>query len=247
MNRFSNCSRRTLLALGGAMTFAAAFGGLPALAQGAKSPIGIIGAGNIGGALGALWIKAGHPVMFSSRNPDELKDLVAGLGPLAHAGTVAQAIAFGNVVFVAVPYAALPEIGTDYKDALKGKVVLDATNAVAARDGDAITREADTNGIGVTTQKYLPGTRVVRAFNITGAGVFTKESNRPDPKMAIPIAGDDDAAVRVAGDLVRDAGFDPVVAGKLAAAKKFQQRAEGTVYGFAGTAPELKQKLGLAP
>src|SRR5580704_13809931 len=176
MNRFSNCSRRALLAMGGAVTFAAAFGGLPALAQGAKSPIGIIGAGNIGGALGALWIKAGHPVMFSSRNPDELKDLVAGLGPLAHAGTVAQAIAFGNVVFVAVPYAALPEIGTDYKDALKGKVVMDATNAVAARDGDAITKEADTNGIGITTQKYLPGTRVVRAFNITGAGVFTKES-----------------------------------------------------------------------
>jgi hypothetical protein len=159
---------------------------------------------------------------------------------------VAQAIAFGGAIFVAVPYAALPEIGTDYRDALKGKVVLDATNAVPTRDGDAISKEADTNGIGITSQKYLPGTRLVRAFNITGAGVFTKESNRPDPKMAIPIAGDDAEAVRVAADLVRDAGFEPVVAGKLADASKFQQRV-GPAYGFAGTAVELKQKLGLAP
>jgi predicted dinucleotide-binding enzyme len=244
MPKLFSLSRRTVLAAGGAWTFAAAFGG--ALAQAAKQPIGIIGAGNIGGALGALWIKAGHPVMFSSRNPDELSDLVAKLGPLAHAGTVAQAIAFGDVLFVAVPYAALPQIGSDYRAALKGKVVLDATNAVATRDGDAITKEADTNGIGVTSQKYLAGTRVVRAFNITGAGVFTKESNRPDPKMAIPIAGDDAEAVRVADGLVRDAGFEPVLVGKLVEARKFQQRV-GPAYGQVGTAAELKQKLGMAP
>jgi predicted dinucleotide-binding enzyme len=241
-----HCSRRALLAAGGAWTFAAAFGGSDAFGQAAKQPIGIIGAGNIGGALGALWIKAGHPVMFSSRNPEELGDLVAKLGPLAHAGTVAQAIAFGNVLFVAVPYAALPQIGSDYRDALKGKIVLDATNAVPTRDGDAITKEADGNGIGITSQKYLAGTRLVRAFNITGAGVFTKESNRPDPKMAIPIAGDDAEAVRVAEGLVHDAGFEPVLVGKLADARKFQQRG-GPGYGQVGTAAELRQKLGLAP
>lgn len=242
MTSFSDVSRRELFALGGALAFAASL--TPAFAQGGKIPIGIIGSGNIGGAIGALWVKAGHPVMFSSRNPDELKDMVAKMGSLARAGTVEQAIAFGTVIFVAVPYAALPQIGTDYKNALKGKVVMDATNAVASRDGDAITKEADDNGIGVTTQKYLPGTRVVRAFNITGAGVFTKESGRPDPKMAIPIAGDDADAVRVAGDLVRDAGFDPVVAGKLDSAKKFQQRV-GPLYGVSTTAADLKQKLGV--
>ena len=132
-----------------------------AVAQ-AKSRIGIIGAGNIGASVGGLWVKAGHPVMFSSRNPDELKDLVAKLGPLAHAGTVAQAIAYGDALFIAVPFAALPQIGADYKDALKGKIMLDATNAVPTRDGAAITKEADTNGIGITAQKYLAGTRLVR-------------------------------------------------------------------------------------
>lgn len=230
-------TRRALLATA-AITLAA-----PALAQ-AKRPIGIIGAGNIGAAIGGLWIKSGHPVMFSSRNPDELKDMVAKLGPLAHAGTVEQAIKFGDALFIAVPYAALPQIGRDYQAALKGKIILDAGNAVPNRDGDAITKEADTNGIGVTSQKYLAGTRLVRAFNTMGAAIFERQSNRPDPKMAIPIAGDDRQAVQVAEELVRDAGFDPVLVGGLDAAKKFQQRSPGA-YGFQGSAAELKAKLGM--
>jgi predicted dinucleotide-binding enzyme len=207
-----------------------------------KSRIGIIGAGNIGASIGGLWVKAGHPVMFSSRDPDELKDLVTKLGPLAHAGTVAQAISYGDALFIAVPYAALPQIGTDYKDALKGKIMLDACNAVPTRDGDAITKEADNNGTGVTSQKYLAGTRLVRAFNTMGAKIFESQSNRPDPRLAIPIAGDDQEAVRVAEGLVRDAGFDPVLAGGLASARKFQQRSPGA-YGFQGSAAELKAKL----
>jgi predicted dinucleotide-binding enzyme len=220
-------TRRTLLAAS-AMVLAAS---PRALAQ-AKRPIGIIGAGNIGGAVGALWVKSGHPVMFSSRNPDELKDMVAELGPLAHAGTVA------------VPYAALPQIGSDYRAALKGKVILDACNAVPTRDGDAITKEADENGTGVTSQKYLAGTRLVRAFNTLGFNVFKTQSNRPDPKLAIPIAGDDADAVRVAQELVRDAGFEPLLVGGLESAKKFQQRG-GPGYGVAGSAAELKQKIGM--
>ncbi len=233
-------TRRTLLAASSAMAVAAA---PRALAQ-VKRSIGVIGAGNIGGAVGALWVKSGHPVMFSSRNPDELKDMVAELGPLAHAGTVAQAIAFGDALFIAVPYAALPQIGTDYRAALKGKVILDACNAVPTRDGDAITKEADENGTGVTSQKYLAGTRLVRAFNTLGWNTFKTQSNRADPKLAIPIAGDDAEAVRVAQALVRDAGFEPVLVGGLDSAKKFQQRG-GPGYGVAGSAAELKQKLGM--
>jgi len=75
-------ARRGLLAAGGAWAAILALKPHPALAQAAASRtrIGIIGAGRIGGAIGALWIKAGHPVMFSSRHPEELKDLAAGLG-----------------------------------------------------------------------------------------------------------------------------------------------------------------------
>src|SRR6266480_2570352 len=99
-------SRRALLGAGGAFALAAALRPWHVVAQtaGAKLPIGVIGSGRVGGTIGGLWVKAGHPVLFSSRHPDELKHLVAGLGSLAQAGTVPQAIAFGNVLLVAVPY-----------------------------------------------------------------------------------------------------------------------------------------------
>jgi predicted dinucleotide-binding enzyme len=207
--------------------------------------IGIIGAGRIGGTIGGLWVKAGHPVMLSSRHPEELKDLVAGLGPLAKAGTVAEAIAFGDALFIAVPYGALPQIGKDYGDALKGKILLDACNAVAARDGSTVADEVEQEGIGVVSQKYLGGARLVRAFNTMSYMIFAREANRPPPRLAVPIAGDDPEAVKVAAALVTDAGFDPVVVGKLADARKFQRGGPG--YGQSVSAAELRQKLSLAP
>jgi len=214
------------------------------MASGPKMKIGVIGAGHIGGAIGGLWIKAGHPVFFSSRHPEELQDLVRRLGPLAQAGTVDQAIAFGDVVFIAVPYGALPQIGRDYGNSLAGKIVLDADNAVAGRDG-AIANEVERNGIGVTSQKYLPGVRLVRAFNTLSYMIFEREANRPAPRLAVPIAGDDQEALQVAAGLVRDAGFDPVEVGKLADASRFQRGAPG--YGQNVSAAELRQKLSLAP
>src|SRR5213080_1871960 len=99
--------------------------------------IAMIGSGREGSALGQLFIKAGHPVMFSSRHPENLKDLVAGLGPLAQAGTVEQAIAFGDVVAIVVPYTAVEQIGKTHADALAKKVlVLDVSNPIPRRDGE---------------------------------------------------------------------------------------------------------------
>ncbi|MGB2648770.1 MAG: NAD(P)-binding domain-containing protein [Pseudolabrys sp.] len=212
-------------------------------AQGSSpTRIGIIGSGNIGGTIGGLWVKKGHSVFFSSRHPDELKDMVAKLGSLAQAGTVEQAVAFGDVLFIAVPYGAIPQIGKDYSAAMKGKVMLDACNAVSSRDG-AVADEVERNGIGVTTQKYFPGVRIVRAFNTMSYMVFAREANRPDPKLAIPIAGDDPQALQIAASLVRDAGFDPVIVGTLADARRFQRGQAG--FGQQVTAAELKQKLSL--
>jgi 8-hydroxy-5-deazaflavin:NADPH oxidoreductase len=238
-----NCDRRALLAAGGAL-LAFALWPLDASAQ-SKLRIGVIGSGHIGGTIGGLWVKAGHPVLFSSRHPDELKDLVASLGELAQAGSVDRAIAFGDVLFIAVPYGALPQIGQDYGAALKGKIMLDACNAVATRDGGALADEVEHEGIGVVSQKYLTGARLVRAFNTLNYKIFATEANRPDPKLAVPIAGDDPEAVQTAVGLVRDAGFDPVVVGKLADASRFQRGGPG--YGQAVSAAELKQKLSLTP
>src|SRR5690606_361134 len=136
-----------------------------------------IGAGSLGAAVGALWVKAGHEVMFSSRNPENLKDLIESLGPKARAGTVAEAIAFGDAILLAVPYEAYPQVGRDYADALKGKIVLDAGNA----NRSSLYAETQENGIGLTTRKYFPGARIVRAFNAANNRLFTSNANRPAP------------------------------------------------------------------
>ena len=235
--------RRALLGIGSFLAMSTILQPTRLFAQGSSpSRIGIIGSGNIGGTIGGLWVKKGHPVLFSSRHPEELRDMVGKLGSLAQAGTVEQAVAFGDVLFIAVPYGAIPQIGKDYSAKMRGKVMLDACNAVSSRDG-AIADEVEQNGIGVTTQKYFPGVRIVRAFNTISYMVFAREANRPDPKLAIPIAGDDQQALQVAAALVRDAGFDPVPVGTLADARRFQRGQPG--YGQQVTAAELKQKLSL--
>ena len=238
--------RRVLLAIGAVATCIAAISPRRVLAQDreGKSRIGIIGSGHIGGTVGALWIKAGHPVLFSSRHPDELKDMVTKLGPLARAGTVEEAIRFGDALLLAVPYGALPKIGQDNRAALAGKIVLDACNAVSSRDGD-IAGEVERDGIGITSQKYLPGTHVVRAFNTLSYAILAREANRAEPRLAIPIAGDDPGAMQVAAGLVRDAGFEPVVVGKLADATRFQRGGPG--YGQSVSAAELRRTLSLSP
>ena len=208
--------------------------------QDAPLKIGIIGSGHIGSTIGGLWIRSGHPVMFSSRHPEELKPLVEGLGSLARAGTVDEAIDFGDVVFIAVPYGAYPQIGKDYGSKLSGKVVLDAGNAVAARDGSDLTAETKEEGIGLTSAKYLPGARIVRAFNSMGYQFFGSQANRAGARMAVPIASDDKDALIIASTLVHDAGFDPVVIGPLARAKDFSQG--NPLYGLQLTAAEMRQK-----
>ena len=85
-----------------------------------------------------------------------------------------------------------------------------AGNATAARDGE-ILNEVREEGIGNTSAKYLPGARIVRAFNAISYKVFASEANRTGDRMAIPLAGDDKDALTVVSNLVHDAGFDPAV------------------------------------
>ncbi|ACA15886.1 NADP oxidoreductase coenzyme F420-dependent [Methylobacterium sp. 4-46] len=237
----SDPNRRAVLTLAAVGALA---GALPARGQPQKMPVGVIGAGNIGSTIGGLWIKAGHPVLFASRHPEELADLVKEQGPQAKAGTVAQALAFGGAVLLAVPYKAYPDLGRDYARALAGKIVLDAGNATRARDGD-LAAEAEERGIGATSAKYLSGARIVRAFNAANSKVFRTNAHRSGGLMAVPLAGDDAEAVAVAEGLVRDAGFDPVVVGPLDAAKRFAMGSPG--FGLDVTAAEARKAFGLVP
>jgi 8-hydroxy-5-deazaflavin:NADPH oxidoreductase len=211
---------------------------------GSPLKIGTIGSGNIGSTLGTLWVKSGHPVMFSSRHPEQLKSLADGLGPLAHTGTVSAALAFGDVVLMAVPYGAYPQIAKDYGKEFVGKIVIDAGNAVIARDGE-IAKPARENGVGLTSAKLFPGARIVRAFNILGSGRVASLSNRPEGRIAIPMAGDDQEALKVASALVRDAGFEPVILGSLQRSKVFEQG--GPLYGAQMSAQEMRERLKTIP
>jgi len=236
--------RRRLLAAGAAAVASLATWKIAsAQAEAAKMKIGVIGAGHIGGTIGGLWVKAGHPVLFSSRHPEELNSLVEGLGPLAKAGTVGDALEFAPVILVAVPYKAIPDLANEYGPKFVGKIVIDPANAVARRDGEELLAETKEKGIGITTESYLKGSHVVRAFNSMSYMNFAKEAHRPGELMAIPMAGDDPHAVEVASQLVRDAGFDPVVV-PLRRAQEFAQG--GPLYGQQLTARELRERFGLA-
>ncbi len=217
---------------------------LPAFAQGKPMKIGVIGSGRIGSTIGGLWVKAGHEVMFSDRDAEQVKRAIEGLGPKARAGSVPEAVAFGDAVLIAVPYGALPAIQQQVGAQLKGKVVIDPNNPVPSRDGE-LGAQAREKGAGVSSAALLPGARVVRAFNSWGYGLMAREANRPAPRMAIPVAADDAGALKVGMQLVADAGFDPVAAGSLADSKAFDLGSP--VSGRVLTAPEMRQALQLKP
>ena len=216
-----------------------------ALAQGLSTvKIATIGAGNEGGALGTIFAKLGHPVMFSSLHPEELKDLVAAAGPTAHAGTSAEAVAFGDIVFLVVPYSAVEQIGRDYGKALATKpLVVDVSNPSAARDGDALAKWVDEQGgAGLATAKLLPGAHIVRAFNnfghngIHGAEVLTNPP--PGQTVGVPIAGDDAKAISLATQLFKQTRFEPVLIGGLAKGKYL---VPGSVISGVHTPDELRK------
>ena len=207
-------SRRDVLKAIGAATAVGAspFAGRMAAAS-EKLKIGMIGSGNVGSALGTVWAKAGHPVMFSSRHLDQDKALAAEIGANARAGTPREAAQFGEVLAFAVPYGALPELGKTLAESIKGKVVIDACNPFPNRDGE-IANRARAEGAGLVSAQLLPGARIVRAFNAVGAARMAR-AHEDAQRSGMPIAGDDKEAIEIASRLIREIGYEPVLIGGL--------------------------------
>jgi predicted dinucleotide-binding enzyme len=204
--------------------------------------IGIIGAGEIGSALARHWGAAGHRLMISSRHPEELQSLAKEIGPNVKVGTPREAAIFGDVIMLAIPYGATPQLGRDLGAELKGKIVLDAGNPYPSRDGEMAVRDRQ-RGTGVASAEYLPGVRLVRAFNAINSGPLLREGFHKPERLGIPLAASDPEAMKVAAQLVSDAGFDPVPVGDLSRAREFDY---GTVVYVRGmTAAELRAALKL--
>src|ERR671919_2699841 len=117
--------------------------------------IGVIGSGNIGATVGEAWRRAGHDGLYASRSPEPPRTVA-----------IAEAIAGADVVLLAMPGAAVPQLLAEYGPALDGRVVIDATNDV----GGERLHHAD------AYRGSAPGARFVRAFNTLGFEVFADPS-----------------------------------------------------------------------
>ncbi|WP_404366013.1 NADPH-dependent F420 reductase [Sphingomonas sp. MMS24-J45] len=198
--------------------------------------IGIIGAGHIGGTLGHLLSRAGHEILYGTRNPTAVS---------AKAGTLAKAAAFGEVVIFAGPFGAWPDFARDNAAALVRKVLIDASNPYPDRDGPMAAAVVESGrGSAAYVTELLPDSHIVRAFNTIYWIDLRDEAGRPGEKLAMPIAGNDAEAVGIAQSLVRDAGFDPVVVGGLK--RSIDLDPGSPIYGKSMTAERLRAELGLA-
>ena len=204
--------------------------------------IAIIGSGRIGGLVGKLWAQAGHQVRFSSRHPDRLDALVAESRPNASRSSIEEALAFGEVFLISIPYGSLSAFGNQFGSQLSGRIVMETGNPYPERDGDVARQVLDSGlGTGRWSARWLPGARLVRAFNSVWGRMLAREAHRTPPQVGVPLAADDANAMEIVAGLVRDAGFDPVSVGALSRAREFDV---GTlVYNTNMSGPEVRQAL----
>jgi len=242
--RVENSRRDFLLAIaGGIAGLVAASSPGPVFAQTASGPtlsMSTIGAGREGGALGALFVKAGHTrdvFVPPSRYTEGAHRRTRSVGPRRN-GCGGRGIwrrrDDGRSVY---------GVGADrqrLRHALAKKVlVIDVSNPIARRDGAAIVEWVDEQGgAGLATAKLLPGAHIARAFNAINYAKLSADAHRQGELVGVPIAGDDPHAIGIASTLIRQIGFDPVVIGGLAMGKYL---VPGTPLGGEHTAGEIRQ------
>ena len=175
--------------------------------------VGIIGSGQVARSLARGFVTLGHQVKLGSRTPEKLAGCVAELGAGASAGTFAAAADFGDVGVVATRWSGTEEaLGlAEGRGTLAGKVVIDVTNPLVFReDGPPTLALGHSDSGGEQVQRWLPESRVVKAFNIVGNTLFF----RPDLPGGPPtmfICGDDEGARRTVGQIIEDFGWPEVV------------------------------------
>ena len=206
--------------------------------------IGIIGAGHIGANAARLFVEAGHEIaVANSRGAETLQDLIAELGARAQAANVDEAIKFGEVVFVSIPFGKYKELPAD---AFDGKIVIDSNNYYPDRDGSFAELDANETTSSELLAQHLRGARVVKGFNTIWFEHLKTQGNKslpPEERRAIFIAGDDAEAKETVAKLIEDIGFGAVDTGDLADGGLAQQ--PGTaIYNRNLTAGEAQAILG---
>lgn len=179
--------------------------------------IAVIGSGNIGGNLGKHWAKAGHEVLFSSRHPEELNDIVRDAQGDAKAVSVEKAFeANADVYVLAVPFKAIDKLSELYAGEYHGKIIIDATNPYPERDGKMAqeVKDSNRNASEYTAMKFNTA-KTAKAFNTIQAEHLRDMAWRESDKLAIPFAAQDEESKQVTQQLIKDIGFDAVYVGDL--------------------------------
>ncbi len=182
--------------------------------------IAMIGAGDMGSALGRLWAAAGYHVIYATRHPDELGPVVEATGHGAEAASVGEAVRRADIVTLAVPYRAEPSIAEKYGEAMKGKVLVNVDNALAYRDGE-IAERAEAVGEALYSARLFEGTRFIRAFNLKAAYSFPEPGEVEAAEFEIPWTTNDPSVRPIAEALIRATGGRPVYEGGLANAREY--------------------------
>jgi predicted dinucleotide-binding enzyme len=175
----------------------------------------IIGAGNIGGAVARLALRAGADVQVLTRDAAK----AAAVDPAVTPGTVGDAVT-GDVVVLALPYPALAEVVDRYPDGFAGRVVVDVSNPVDFATFDSLVVPAGSSATAELAAR-LPEARVLKAFNTTFAATLASGTVGALPTTVL-IAGDDaDAKAALAG-VVEGGGLRAVDAGSLQRAHELE-------------------------
>jgi 8-hydroxy-5-deazaflavin:NADPH oxidoreductase len=194
----------------------------------ARVKIGIIGAGRIGGGIARQLAGAGHQLLLSfSRDQANLDELAGRFGPAASTGSPADAVGFGEVVVVSVPWGALP-LALEQAGPLTGKIVIDTTNQFG---GPPLPSQGQTAA--AFNAARMPGARYTKSFNTLTSAFQAQAAGRSgDERVVQWLCGDDAAAKEVVAGLIEDAGFVPVDLGGTAGCAVMEApRRPGAVYG----------------
>ncbi|KFG72878.1 NADPH-dependent F420 reductase [Streptomyces mutabilis] len=182
--------------------------------------IAIIGAGNVGSALAAAAVSAGHTVTVSATSAQKAAEVAAQAGARG-AQDNADAVSDAEVVVLAVPGSAVTTVARELAPALSGKVVVDATNPLNAAFTDLDIEET---AAVQSVQRALPGVPVVKAFNTVFAGRLGTPAEG-STKLDGYYAGDDADAKKVVAELLTSLGFRPIDAGGLRMARALEEMA----------------------